>query len=409
MPNETTEPLNTPQDAPKPPASETPQQANGDAGVTPEPTDTPASGKAPASVKAPSAGEKPADVKPEAEAAKAAEASPAPSPDAEAAQEAARAKRVTAGLVQRTRQTLTRLSEMEREAANSQLARSMAQGLKTASATAGKQGRKAGTQVATAGKQSARAVGTFSKTVAWPQIKALGRRIVQRLHPARIALDAQTSILRWHWLLFDRRLERLMFRPTAKPASLATLTVKRAGREAGFDYRPTPRLVFDWAMAAIGDDLNHMSFTDYGAGKGRVLLMAAMLPFARIRGIEFARELQDDAEMNIAQFPRSLMRCRDVDCLLEDATSITPPAGPGVHYFFRPFSRTAFAGVLNKLVSAYRADPQPLYIVLVDGRDRDLVERSGVFHRVRLPVLTWLAAFLFSPYRIDVYRTDALA
>ena len=51
--------------------------------------------------------------------------------------------------------------------------------------------------------------------------------------------------------------------------------------------------------------LSRLSFVDYGAGKGRVLLLASQHPFAAIGGIEFAEELHDDATMNIAQFPRS--------------------------------------------------------------------------------------------------------
>ena len=63
--------------------------------------------------------------------------------------------------------------------------------------------------------------------------------------------------------------------------------------------------MFDWALSAIDDDLSQLSFVDYGAGKGRVLLLAAQHPFAAVGGIEFAEELHDDAAMNIAQFPRS--------------------------------------------------------------------------------------------------------
>ena len=71
-------------------------------------------------------------------------------------------------------------------------------------------------------------------------------------------------------------------------------------------------------MAAIDYDFSRLTFVDYGAGKGRVLLLASEHPFAAVGGIEFAEELHDDAVMNIAQYPRSRMKCRNVECVLED-------------------------------------------------------------------------------------------
>ena len=79
-----------------------------------------------------------------------------------------------------------------------------------------------------------------------------------------------------------------------------------------------------------------------------------------------AEELHDDAAMNIAQYPRSHMRCRNVECVLGDATEVGPPEGEAIHYFFNPFSREAFAEVLNNIVVSYRHKPRRLYLILVD-------------------------------------------
>ncbi len=111
--------------------------------------------------------------------------------------------------------------------------------------------------------------------------------------------------------------------------------------------------------------------------------------------------------MNIAQYPRSRMKCRNVECVLEDATTIGPPEGESVNYFFNPFSREAFAEVLHNLVVSYRQRPRRLYLILVDPIATDLVDQSGVFSRLELPFPENLKVKLFSPYEIALYRSLA--
>jgi hypothetical protein len=160
-------------------------------------------------------------------------------------------------------------------------------------------------------------------------------------------------------------------------------------------------------VAAIDYDLSRLTFVDYGEGKGRVLLLASQHPFQAIGGIEFAEELHDDATMNIAQFPRSRMKCRNVECVLDDAAELGPPEGESVHYFFNPFSREVFAEVLDNIVVSYRRRPRRLYLVLVDPVATDLIDQSGVFQRHALPQLERLKVKAFSPYEVALYRSLA--
>src|SRR5262249_32042587 len=148
---------------------------------------------------------------------------------------------------------------------------------------------------------------------------------------------------------------------------------------SGHDYKPTPALIFKLALAAVAeDDIPRMNFVDYGAGKGRALLLASQYPFAAVGGIEFAEELHDNATMNIAQFPRSRMKCRNVECVLDDVVNITPLEGEAVHYFFNPFGPEIFAEVLRGIVAAYHARPRRLYVSLVDMDAAELMHKTGV-------------------------------
>jgi hypothetical protein len=210
-----------------------------------------------------------------------------------------------------------------------------------------------------------------------------------------------------HANLFDSTIERLVFEKTAGRVPLTGLTIRGDHRAQGHDYRPTPYFVFKWALSALEDDPSPLSFVDYGAGKGRVLLLAAQYPFAEIGGIEFAEELHDNASMNIAQFPRSRMLCRKVECMLEDVANVKAPEGEAVHYFFNPFEPEIFAEVLNGIVASYHAKPRRLYLVVIDMDVASMVHATGVFQEAPLAPTEATLARVLSPYKITVYRSLA--
>lgn len=241
-----------------------------------------------------------------------------------------------------------------------------------------------------------------------PEIERTGAKLKERTRPDRLKHDYREYLLLLHERVLDPPIESLFFNPTKNPIPLADLTIRGNNREHGHDYRATPCSLFDWTVAALDYDLSRLTFVDHGAGKGRVLLLASQHPFAAIGGIEFAEELHDDAIMNIAQFPRSRMKCRTVECVLDDASQVGPPDGEAVHYFFNPFSREVFAEVLNNLVVSYRKRPRRLYLIVVDQPEvADLINHSGVFQRLELPLVERTKVKLLSPYDVALYRSLA--
>ena len=188
----------------------------------------------------------------------------------------------------------------------------------------------------------------ISRETVPPELGRTGATIREHARPERLAQHYREFLLWLHANVLDSAIERLFFKPTKGQVPLDGLTVRGENRASGHDYRPTPHFVFKWALSAIDkEDIPKLSFVDYGAGKGRVMLLAAQHPFAAVGGIEFAEELHDDATMNIAQFPRSRMKCRNVECALDDAVAIAPLEGEVVHYFFNPFAPELFAEILK--------------------------------------------------------------
>jgi hypothetical protein len=233
-------------------------------------------------------------------------------------------------------------------------------------------------------------------------------KVRERTRPDRIKKDYRNFLLWLHANVLDSAIERLFFVPTKGHVPLESLTVRGNNKASGHDYKPTPSSVFKWALAAVAEeDIGRMSFVDYGAGKGRVMLLASQYPFTQVGGIEFAEELHDNATMNIAQFPRSRMKCRNVECVLDDVVNIRPLDDAAVHYFFNPFGPEIFTEVLRGIVASYHARPRRLYVILIDMDAAELMHKTGVFQEVKLPPAERMQAQALSPYTIAVYRSLA--
>lgn len=258
------------------------------------------------------------------------------------------------------------------------------------------------------GEQSQRggeALGSFYANRFLPRLVLIRGWLARRLHPGSLVLDYRRILRLIHALGPDRAIERLFFVRTSKHIPLSIVRVPHQLRRSGHDYRPTPRLVFKWAMEALPEPIERYEFVDYGAGRGRVLLMASHHPFEKITGAEIAEELYNDCILNIAQYPRSLMKCRDVECEHLSAMRLPVPEQETVFFLNNPFNRDMLERVIAQVARSYRQDPRRFYVMCVDIAEREMFTDTGIFEPVPIPWRQKLKIALFSPYSITLYRT----
>jgi SAM-dependent methyltransferase len=105
-------------------------------------------------------------------------------------------------------------------------------------------------------------------------------------------------------------------------------------------------------------------FLDLGAGKGRVVLQAARLPFGRVIGVELAPQLAEVARRNVARMGDRLV-CRDVQVVTADAAEYRVPDDVTVAYLFNPFTGATFDRALDNLFASLDRRPRPLRLVYV--------------------------------------------
>ncbi|WP_436637355.1 class I SAM-dependent methyltransferase [Microbaculum sp. FT89] len=229
--------------------------------------------------------------------------------------------------------------------------------------------------------------------------------------PAPQGIDApplspyRAALRHLHRLLLDRSGNTLDKADTAVETPLRDLHVVGPNAAHGNDYRPTPRRLVEWVLSGVQeclpDPLEHTTFLDIGSGRGRVLFEAARFPFQHIVGVEFARELHEDAELNLRHWPRAHMRCREVDLILDDAFDAPLPEGDLVVWMFDPFSERLMTRMAARL--AEHARTARVTLVLVDPRNPMAFRESPTFKALELPPSSHRRIALLSPYPVRIY------
>lgn len=155
--------------------------------------------------------------------------------------------------------------------------------------------------------------------------------------------------------------DRLMGIESAGGVSLEALGLETS---QGTDY-----LVTSWfkllRVRRILDDLDISTgdvFLDLGAGKGRMLWLAARYPFGRVIGVELAAELAETARRNLARHQRRLA-CRDIRVEVSDAAEYGLPDDVSVVYLNHPFTGATFERVAGNLCASVARNPRVLVLI----------------------------------------------
>ncbi|MEM7674570.1 MAG: hypothetical protein AAF449_01055 [Myxococcota bacterium] len=129
------------------------------------------------------------------------------------------------------------------------------------------------------------------------------------------------------------------------------------------DYQPTPSGVFDDIMCGLDLDPSEHTFVDLGAGKGRILFLAAAYPFRNIVGVELIPSLAAACRDNIESFAAPWARCSSLQCVTEDAATYRPPDVPLVLYLYNPFQAPVVRRVLSNLRDSHRRQPRTVWLI----------------------------------------------
>jgi hypothetical protein len=109
--------------------------------------------------------------------------------------------------------------------------------------------------------------------------------------------------------------------------------------------------------------------------------------------------------MNVAQYPRSRMTCRNIDCHRGDVDGISLPDQPCVIWFSGAWREQMIGEIMNYVRDTYRQSPRRIYIVLENTGNDTALAGDNIFDAVEPPLAERVKLRLLSPMDFKVYRS----
>jgi SAM-dependent methyltransferase len=182
-------------------------------------------------------------------------------------------------------------------------------------------------------------------------------------HPARCDFDEQSGV------------------ETERNLEIGALDIDSHNAKYAVRYQPSEPELVRRILSRLDISYKDFTFVDFGAGKGRVLLIASEFPFSQIIGVDFAAELVKAARENITNFRGHLQKTTRISVQLADAAEYRVPNLPLVCYLYNPFQRPVLAQMVSTLCASIEACRRDVYVIYVQPEYRDVFEQSGMWAR----------------------------
>lgn len=158
---------------------------------------------------------------------------------------------------------------------------------------------------------------------------------------------------------------------------IGSLDIESDNARHAVRYQPSPPNLARQLIHGLAVKHHQFTFLDFGAGKGRVLMLAAELPFKAVIGVEFSRELCAVANRNLSTLPGEKRVAARIECQHADATAYPLPETPLVCYFYNPFGALIMQTVVDRLVASLAAHPREVYVIYLHPEHRAIFEATG--------------------------------
>ena len=112
-------------------------------------------------------------------------------------------------------------------------------------------------------------------------------------------------------------------------------------------------------MKALPADPAVLTLIDFGSGKGRALVLAALRGFRRVIGVEYDEDLHAAAQRNVERFRSRAGHASPIELHCADALHYELPGEDCLCFFYNPFDDFAMARMLARIGDA-RAQPRRL-------------------------------------------------
>ena len=170
---------------------------------------------------------------------------------------------------------------------------------------------------------------------------------------------------------------------TCSQVRLSQLNIPGNNWRYGNKYEALTEEEFNRVLCGITPPYEDHVFVDLGSGKGRAIVLASVLPFKKVVGVEFSGELTAIAKRNLYLFPPARRKCQDIEVLCLDAVENEFPTSPIVLFLNNPFSELIMVQVVRKLTTSFYEYPREIVVAYLHPEFPGLWDEVEFLRRVK--------------------------
>jgi SAM-dependent methyltransferase len=163
---------------------------------------------------------------------------------------------------------------------------------------------------------------------------------------------------------------------TFGPVELKNLTIVEGDVKKASRYEAVSFYMLEHLFTAFRKISDITSIVDLGCGKGRVMMVAAHFGFTKTTGIDFAKEMCEEANANMMkkqkQFPGLTW-----NVIRQNVENYDIRSDDSVFFMFNPFDYSVLKNFLRKLNISCDQFPRPIYFIYASPQHDKLLLNNG--------------------------------
>jgi SAM-dependent methyltransferase len=160
------------------------------------------------------------------------------------------------------------------------------------------------------------------------------------------------------------------------PVELKDLTITNGDRKKASRYEAVSFYMLEKLLSAFQKVSGLKSIIDLGSGKGRVLMVAPHFGFTNITGIDFAKELCEQATANMKEKEKQFPGIR-WNIINENVEHYEIRNEDSVFFMFNPFTEVVLKNFLEKLDQSCHQFPRSIYFLYASPQYQQLLLDNG--------------------------------
>ena len=169
---------------------------------------------------------------------------------------------------------------------------------------------------------------------------------------------------------------------TVKPEKLHKLSIREGDTRKGSPYEAVSYYLLEKLLSAFRKFSDSKSIIDLGCGKGRVMVVAAYFGFTSITGVDFAKELCEEAKSNMIKVQKKFTALKwKVIC--NDVLNYDISPDDCVFFMFNPFTKDILEKFLQKTEHSLQLAHRTIYFLYASPLHIEVLLKYGykiVYH-----------------------------